>query len=428
MRAIVERSTIDGTVRAPPSKSYTHRAIVCGLLSKRLTIVSNPLISDDTLATVNASRLMGAAIQQSEAIEIHGPAELRAPKSEIYCQGSGTTLRIFTALAALTKGRCVLTGNKTLYARPIGDLLDGLQQLGTASWSVLGNGKPPIVVEGRGLKGGIVKIRGDVTSQYITGLLFACSRGDGNTEIEITTHLESRPYVEMTLDVMNQFGVSATPSETWSRIEVPGSQEYLCPDYPVEGDYSSAAFLLAAGALAGRTEVTGLRTDSIQGDAVITKILSSMGLRPRMTDDSVTVSRSDIQSIVLDASDIPDLVPILTVLSTQATGTTTIRGIGRLKLKESDRISSVTQELRKMGASVDETHEGLSIKGPTPLQGALVDSHDDHRIAMAGVVAGLVADGTTVIEHIECVNKSYPRFIQDMKKIGAQITIEGDME
>jgi len=204
MRAIVKRSSIEGTVKAPPSKSYTHRAIVCGLLSQGLTRISNPLISDDTLATVNASRLMGALIQQSEAFEIQGPTELCAPESEIYCQGSGTTLRIFTALAALTKGTCVLTGDETLQARPVDDLLDGLQQLGTTSCSVLRNGKPPIVVEGRGLKGGTVKIRGDVTSQYITGLLFACSRGDGNTEIEITTHLESRPYVEMTLDVMNR--------------------------------------------------------------------------------------------------------------------------------------------------------------------------------------------------------------------------------
>ncbi|MFX1483809.1 MAG: 3-phosphoshikimate 1-carboxyvinyltransferase [Promethearchaeota archaeon] len=428
MRAIVKRSTIEGTVKAPPSKSYTHRAIVCGLLSKGLTRVSNPLISDDTLATVNASRLMGAAITQSEAFEIQGPMELHAPESEIYCQGSGTTLRIFTALAALTKGKCVLTGDKTLQARPVGDLLDGLQQLDTPSRSVLGNGKPPIVVEGRGLKGGSVKIRGDVTSQYITGLLFACSRGDGNTEIEITTHLESRPYVEMTLDVMNLFGVSAMPSETWDHIEVPGSQEYLCPEYSVEGDFSSAAFLLAAGALAGKAKVTGLKMDSVQGDASMLEILHSMGIPVKKTEGSAVVRRSEIQSIDIDASQNPDLVPILSVLSTQAEGTTEIRRIGRLKLKESDRIFSVTQELRKMGASIEEIHEGLRIKGPTPLHGAILDPHDDHRIAMAGVVAGLIADGTTTVEHVECVSKSYPRFIQDMKKIGAQIIIKGDIE
>lgn len=424
MRAIINRSTIDGVVKPPPSKSYTHRAIVCGLLSKEYTRITNPLISDDTLATVNASRMMGATVHLGDVLEIQGPEELHAPTSDVDCQGSGTTLRIFTALAALTSGKCVLTGNSALQTRPVGDLLVALKQLGINAHSLLRNGNPPLIVQGRGLHGGITRIRGDVTSQYITGLLFACSKATGNTKIEITTRLESRPYVEMTLEVMSQFGVGAAPSERWDQIAVPGSQEYLCPEYFVEADYSSAAFLLAAGALAGRAEVKDIGTDSMQGDVGVVEFLRQMGVPVILGQDSITVNKSVNRAIDIDASDTPDLVPVLAVLATQAKGVTTIREASRLRLKESDRISAISKELRKMGASIRESLDGLIVKGPTPLKGAVLDPHDDHRIAMAGVIAGLIADGITVMESIECVGKSYPEFIQNMQMIGAQIAVE----
>lgn len=428
MRAIVKKSTIEGAVKAPPSKSYTHRAIVCGLLSKGITKVSNPLICDDTLATINASRMMGATIHYDKVLQIRGPDELQTPASEIDCHSSGTTLRIFTALASLTNGRCVLTGDASLQARPIGDLLDGLQQLGIDAFSVLGNGKPPLIVQGQSIEGGSVNIRGDVTSQYITGLLFACSRGKGETRIQLTTQLESLPYVEMTLEVMGQFGVQATPSETWSHIDIPGSQEYNCPEYTVEGDYSSAAFLLAAGALSGKVELYGVKKSSMQGDAKVVKLLQLMGASVMVRDHNITINRGATKSIDIDASNTPDLVPVLAVVATQGEGLTTIREAGRLRIKESDRISSVSQELTKMGASVEESQDGLRIRGPSPLQGAVLNPHNDHRIAMAGVIAGLIAEGTTIIENIDCVKKSYPEFIRDMRKLGAQISLEKNDE
>lgn len=424
MRAIVCKSEIDGTIKSPPSKSYTHRAIVCGLLSNGLTKISNPLICDDTLATLNASEMMGATIHQDDVIEIRGPVQLQAPSSEIDCGGSGTTLRVFTALASLSRGRCILTGDKSLRARPVADLLDGLEQLGVEASSVLGNGRPPLSICGRGLRGGTVKIRGDVTSQYITGLLFACSKGTDDTRIEITTRLESRPYVEMTLEVMNLFGVHAYPSKSWNHIDVPGLQEYRSADYTVEGDYSSAAFLLVAGVLAGKVVASDLRKDSIQGDAGVVRLLESVGAPLVVSDDSVAISKSETQAFDIDASNTPDLVPVIALLATQAKGVTTIRNADRLRLKESDRIASISQELKRMGALVEESQDGLRIRGQTRLQGAVIDSHDDHRIAMTCMIAGLIADGTTVVENIECVRKSYPSFISDMQSIGAQITIE----
>jgi 3-phosphoshikimate 1-carboxyvinyltransferase len=424
MRATVQQSCIDGAVDAPPSKSYTHRAIVCGLLSNGTTGVRNPLLSSDTKTTLRISEMMGADVHTGNDIEITGPTELKAPTSEMDCHGSGTTLRIFTALSALTSGRCLLTGDNTLRRRPIGDLIDGLRQMGVDAKSVRGDDRPPVEICGQGLTGGIVRIRGDVTSQYITGLLFACSRAKGDSKIELTTKLESRPYVEMTLDIMRQFDTEAKPADDWTHLIVPGNQDYQAQEYSVEGDFSSAAFLLAAGALAGRVSVKGLRVDSVQGDAAVARLLKTMNSNIKPGKDRFTVSCNEIQAIDIDASDIPDLVPVMTVLATQANGTTTIFNAGRLRLKESDRLASTSQELRKMGADIIESKDGLTVRGPTPLRGAVIESHDDHRIAMAGVIAGLVADGPTVIENIECVAKSYPSFIRDMQSIGAQIELD----
>lgn len=397
---------------------------MCGLLSSGTTRIRDPLFSDDTEITLRVSRMMGADVNMKDDIEITGPSELKAPPSEIDCHGSGTTLRIFTALSSLTSGTCLLTGDDTLRRRPMGDLLEALCKLGVDAKSVNGNDRPPVEIHGRGLTGGKTSIRGDVTSQYITGLLFACSRAKGDSRIELTTRLESRPYVEMTLGIMQQFGVAAVPSGDWSYFTVQGSQEYRPQEYVIEGDFSSAAFLMAAGALAGGVSVTGLRTDSVQGDAAIVDLLESMESSVRSGGEGFAIKSDELQAIDIDASDIPDLVPVLTVLATQARGTTSIYNAGRLRLKESDRIASTSQELRKMGARINESKDGLVVGGPTPLHGAVLDSHDDHRIAMSCVIAGLVADGPTIVENIECVKKSYPGFMRDLQSIGALVRLQ----
>jgi 3-phosphoshikimate 1-carboxyvinyltransferase len=368
--------------------------------------------------------MMGARIKYGEGLEMIGPQRLLAPSVEMECKGSGTTLRIFTALSALTNGKCVLTGDHTLRRRPIGDLLSGLRQLGVEAKAIDGNDRPPVEVQGNGIPGGVVRIRGDVSSQYITSLLFACSKGMGDTKIELTTHLESRAYVEMTLDTMRQFGTNAHPSEMWDALKIPGKQDYSLPEYLVEGDYSSAAFLMAAGALGGRVVLTGLRKNSVQGDSKIITLLKTMGVPVDMNDEHLTINSSKLKAIDIDASNIPDLVPILAVLATQARGVTRIYNAGRLREKESDRLSSISQELRKLGANIEESSDSLLIIGPTSLQGAELESHDDHRVAMAGVIAGLVTEEPTIVKNIECVGKSYPDFIRDLRAMGVHIELD----
>jgi len=365
--------------------------------------------------------MMGARIVKRDDLTITGPEQLIAPESDMDCQGSGTTLRIFTALSALTKGRCVLTGDQSLQARPMTELLHALGQLGVTASSIHGDGKPPVEVLGQGISGGTVRIRGDISSQYISGLLFACALAENETNIEITTHLESQPYVEMTVEVMRHFGVNAETSKEWNQITVSGNQKYLESHYEVPGDYSSAAFLITAGALSGSVKVTGLDQKSKQGDSQIILLLNKMGVSVDFTKDGYCVTRSEPISLNIDVSDTPDLVPILAVLASQAKGQTRIFNASRLRFKESNRLSTTTMELRKMGAQIDMTEDGIIIEGPTPLQGAVIDSHNDHRIAMACTVAGLIAKGPTLIEGAECIAKSYPEFIEHMQSLGAEI-------
>ena len=368
--------------------------------------------------------MMGAQIDDLEDITITGREQLLAPQSEMDCSDSGTTLRIFTALSALTKGRCVLTGDLSLQARPMTELLNALGQLGVNASSIRGDGKPPIEVNSRGIDGGIVRIRGDISSQYISGLLFACSKAENESRIEITTKLESQPYVEMTIEVMERFGVTAEPAKQWNQISISGKQNYIETSIEIPGDYSSAAFLLVAGALTGRVRVTGLDTESKQGDSQIISLLQRMRVSVDISKGGYTVNRSDPRPLDIDVSNTPDLVPILAVLSSQASGRTRIFNASRLRLKESDRLVTTTTELRKMGAKIEMTKDGIIIEGPTPLKGATTDSHQDHRIAMACSIAGLIAKGPTVIEGVECITKSYPDFIEHIQSLGADVELD----
>lgn len=428
MRAIVRSSRIDGILVSPPSKSHTHRAMICALLSLETTRITNPLFCDDTEVTSHLSELMGADVTNGAALSMTGPEELIAPVSPMNCRGSGTSLRIFTALSALARGRSVLTGDSTLRKRPIKELISALNQLGVKSSSMSHDGTPPVEVHGGKINGGSVEIRGDVTSQYISGLLFACSKGTNETRIALTTHLESRPYVEMTLEVMQRFGVVAEVSEEWDCITIPGEQRYRLSEYDVEGDYSSAAFLMAAGALAGNVRVTGLSKDTNQGDAKIVDLLREMGANVTSTRHGYGISKSELESLEIDVSDIPDLVPILTVMATKASGVTRIINANRLRFKESDRLAAIAGELKKMGARISATSDGLTIYGPTKLNGAYLDSHGDHRIGMACVIAGLTANSPTVIEGVECISKSYPSFIKHIQSVGGCIELVHDSE
>lgn len=421
MSVTISQSTIEGTIQTPPSKSYTHRAMICGLLSSGPTIIRNHLVCDDTSATMQLSRMMGAKITHNENLIISGAETLKAPGTEMDCLGSGTTLRLFSGISALTNGRCVLTGDSSLQKRPIGELLDALNQLGIRASAINNNDRPPVEIHGNIIEGATVKIRGDISSQYISGLLFACSKGTNESTIEITTQLESRPYVEMTLEVLEHFGVIAEHTDNWQVISIPGNQTYDNSHYEVPGDYSSAAFLMVAGALAGKVKINGLRKESLQGDSHIVKILKEMGVSISQSQSAITVTKSEPEPTSIDATNIPDIIPVLAVLASQAEGQTRIFNAERLRYKESNRLKTTIMELRKMGADLKETKDGIIINGPTKLHGAVIDPHGDHRIAMACAVASLVSKHSTTINDIECVKKSYPNFIEDIISLGANI-------
>ncbi len=425
MDVTVFPSKVNGRIETPPAKAVSHRAVVCASLAEGKSIVRNALESDDIQATIEGMKALGAKIKKIEGntLEIIGTASPASPKKPINCKLSGSTIRFLIPIAARAKGKTILTGEGSLLKRPMQPVLDALAQIGIKTKS--SNGFPPIEVEGNGaLEGGTVKISGDVSSQFISGLLFALPLAKKQSTVKLTTKLESKPYIEITLDVLNEFGISIIVSEEYGEFVVPPNQKYAAREYFVEGDFSSACFLLAAGAIAGeKVEVANLREESKQGDRRIIEILEKMKASIKKTGaDTYTIQKSNLAAIEVDASDIPDMVPILAVLACYAKGKTRIYNAGRLRLKESDRLAAIANELKKMGAKITEKKDELVVDGPCELKGAIVESHNDHRIAMSCAVAALGAgECPTTIKGAESVGKSYPSFFEDLKKLKATI-------
>jgi len=416
---VEETAELKGSIAAPPSKSYSHRCIIAASLSKGKSLIASPLFCDDTYATIKACTALGVSIKQADnSLEVVGPSQLKAPRAAIDCGESGSTIRFLAAVAALAKGKTVLTGSPGLLGRPIGPIVEALQQLGVDCTS--NDGFPPVTVFGGGIRGGSASLVGDVSSQFVTGLLLACPMAERDTEIKLTTPLESKPYVELTIDVIRRHGVKMQASKGLRRFTIPGGQQYSPGNHSVPGDYSSASFLLVAAAITGsRIRVENLQPD--QPDIAIIDILERMGADINVSDGVVEVSGGSLRGVDIDARDIPDLVPPCTVLACFSSGTTRILHAGRLRIKESDRLATLPSELRKMGAKIIEGEEGLTIRGPCELKGGRVSSSNDHRIAMACAVAALKARDKTEILGVECVDKSYPSFFEDLKKLGGDV-------
>ncbi|MBI5227011.1 3-phosphoshikimate 1-carboxyvinyltransferase [Candidatus Micrarchaeota archaeon] len=422
-------------VVVPSSKSYTHRAIIAAALCKGKTIVKNPLISADILATMDALRKFGVKFtHNSDSIEVDGSNNLLFSNDQsknpivIDCNESGTTLRLLTSIVALLDQPIILTGKKGLLKRPTNDIVTALSEIGVKISDQEGHG--PVKSNG-GLRNSAkskIKISGNKSSQFISGLLFALPLAKKDSELEITTEVESLPYIKMTLEVLAQFGIKVDVSADYKKYIISGNQHYRSTQtYEVEGDYSSAAFLLAAGVLAGpQITLSGLNPKSTQGDSAIIQMIKSMGGRIEINENKneIIAHKSGLSATKIDVKDNPDLVPILVILATQAKGTTKIINAGRLRIKESDRLAAITQELQKMGAKIVENKDSLEIIGPTKLHGAIIDPHNDHRIAMACTIAGLIAEGETKIQNPEVVAKSYPDFFFHMRKLGANVLSE----
>jgi 3-phosphoshikimate 1-carboxyvinyltransferase len=420
---IKKTEKLSGQVCSPPSKSYTQRMVIAAALSNGTSKISNPLLSDDTEATLRAVAGLGAKVKVAEGCwTIKGVLPLKGAKEPIDCSESCATLRFMIPVAALANGPSTLTFNGSIEKRPVAPLLASLKELGTNAQIGKLEGKDAVFVEGGGIVGGETFIAGDVSSQFISGLMFACPVAKVDTEIMLTSPLESADYVKMTEVVLVDHGIKVPAHE--NHIHIPANQTYTHQDSRVPGDFSSAAFLLAAAAITtSKAQINNLSYSSVQGDKAIIGILKHMGVKGKVCEDNVEIegTGSVLRPLEIDAKNIPDLVPAIAVLACYAKGLTHIFGAHRLRLKESDRLESLYLELTKMGAQITSNNDGLIIEGGSPLHGAVINSHNDHRIAMACTVAALGAEGETTIQNAECVRKSYPQFFTHLKQLGADL-------
>ena len=416
MRLYVRRSEIGGSLSASPSKSYTHRAMVLGLLGEGTSRLDNVLLGGDTLATLAAVKKLGGKVSiEADRCVIEG-GHLECPDDVINAENSGTTIRIVAGIASLLPCHTVLTGDDSIRRRPMQPLISALRELGVECYSTRGNGQAPLVVRGPNI-GSETHIPGDISSQFISSLLISSPLKEMDTDIHITTELKSRPYIEITMDMMSRFGGRCSESE--DTFHVPGGQSYRAQDYVVPGDFSSAAFPLAAGALAGEATVTNLDPQDRQGDRSFVDILKRFGAEVRQSEGKISVSSGRLQGMEIDLANAPDLFPIVAVVATQAKGVSTIINAEHVRFKESDRIASTVKFLTDMGAHIEERMDGCVIHGPCRLRGTSVEPLGDHRILMAAAVAGLVAEGETDIGEGDCFKISYPGFVRDMAHLGA---------
>lgn len=421
----VYQSTVNGVVEAPSSKSYTHRAVIFAALSDGRSRINRPLLARDTIATIEAVKAIGAEVtMEDRSLAVKGVDRPQTPEDVIDVENSGTTIRLMTSVSALAPtGYTVLTGDSSLRQRPMQPLLDALTQLGVRCWSTRLNGKPPIVVQGGGIKGGVAAIRGDVSSQFISSLLIATPMAESDTTIQVVGSLVSKPYVEATLYTMREFG-GKVADHRGGVFYIPRGQRYTPAEVNIPGDFSSAAFVLAAAALTGgEVEVSNLFLHQPQADSRIIEILRELGADVEVRRGGVKVrgSKGLLKGGVFNLSDCPDLLPIVIVLGLRCREWVEVIGVAHARYKETDRLSVLAEELSKMGATVLLYEDGLKIRGGT-LKRATLDSKGDHRLFMAFCLAGLLVSGCEVTG-AETVDVSYPTFIEDMKKIGAPLEV-----
>jgi 3-phosphoshikimate 1-carboxyvinyltransferase len=419
---------IHGSIRPPGSKSITNRALVCAALARGESTLTGALDSEDTRVMIEALRELGIALEHDvpgKSIRITGcggcPA---AAEANLFTANSGTTIRFLTAMVALGRGRFRLDGMPRMRERPIQDLLDALNQLGAKAYSELENGCPPVVVEAVGLKGGRVTIAGDISSQFLSGLLMAAACAEKPVELMLQGRLVSQPYIAMTAAVMEAFGVSVQTEG--GRFIVPaGADKNVCPPgyvgyrgrrYEIEPDASAASYFFAAAAITGgKITVEGLSRSSLQGDVAFCDCLAQMGCTVEYAENSIIVCGGKLHGIEVDMNAISDTVQTLSAAALFAEGQTTITGVAHIRHKETDRIHALAVELRKLGAEVEERPDGLRIIPGKPL-GAKIETYNDHRMAMSLALAGLVTPGVVILDP-GCTAKTYPEFFADLERL-----------
>jgi len=400
----------DVTLQVPGSKSFTHRTLIAAALSNGVCRVRNPLRSQDTLLTLRALGKMGIDIDEGEGqIHIHGgKGRFRAFDQAIDFHNSGTSMRLFGGLAVLGDGPYTLTGSPRMCQRPMQPLLDSLTRLGVQARSQNDNGCPPVTIEGGQCKGGHTAIDCSVSSQYLSALLLMAPCLERGLTIEVTHGPVSKPYIDMTIDIMKAFGIELQ-QEGHTRFHVPGGQTYQAGDYAVESDGSNAGYFWAAAAITGsRVKVKDITAASRQGDVGLADILGQMGCSVEHEMDGIAVRGGELSAVSVDMGHMPDVVPTLAVVAAFAQGTTRISNVAHLRAKECDRLAAVSQELAKMGIQTRTFENDLEIVGGQP-KGAEIETYDDHRIAMSFAVAGLKVPGVKITDP-DCVAKSFPNF------------------
>lgn len=447
-------SKINGSVKAPSSKSYSHRAVILASLAEGKSKLFDVLYSEDVLSTIRACEALGAKIDRKKEIILKGDKSQTVDYLEVYGTGgnlhnicknpsedmidlanSGTTLRIMTSVAALSDNEVIFTGDDSLKTRPMGVLIDALEGLGVKIESFNDNNKAPLKIY-PGYIGGETDILGSISSQFISSILISAPLSEKGVELEVYPEFVSKPYVDMTISILEKFGI-AIEEESYQIHETCNKehtdclgvkfnvkpQKYIASDYIVEGDFSSASYLLAATAIAGGyVKVENLFNDSKQGDKFILNILEEMGANVTQFDEYVSLrSDGNLKGIDVNLSNAPDLLLTVAVLGAIAEGKTTITGVSHGRLKETDRIDTTCRELEKLGCKLEEFEDGMTIYGQTIGDGT-VESHNDHRLAMAFSLLGLKHD--VEVENGECFDVSFPNFIELMGEIGIEMELK----
>ena len=415
MLAIKTKKYINAVIEAPPSKSYTQRALIVASLANGKSVLKNPLFSEDTYYMIDALRQFGVKIlKNNNNLIVYGTKNgFKQSKYKIYVGNAGTTMRFITTFAALCNGTTTITGDIRMQQRPIQDLLIALQQLGIKSIS--NKGFPPVKIYGGTLNGGNIKLNGNISSQYLSSILMCAPYAKKNITLKITGNLTSKPYVDITLDVMNKFGINVK-NLNYSAFIIKNNKKYEAKNYIIEGDASSASYFFAAAAITkGRVMAKNINPNTKQGDIKFVDILKKMGCNVRKGKNFVEVKGARLKSVDVDMNNIPDVVPTLAVTALFAESKSYLRNIANLRFKETDRLRALSTELKKIGGDVEEVQDGLKIKRRR-LRKAIIETYNDHRMAMSFAVAGLAISGIR-IKNPNCVNKSFPDFWKKFKKL-----------
>ncbi|HEY6949924.1 MAG TPA: 3-phosphoshikimate 1-carboxyvinyltransferase [Nitrososphaeraceae archaeon] len=425
-KIFIARSHLNGNIKCPPSKSYTHRAIFISSLAHGKSSIINPLISRDTIASIEACRAFGIKISiRDQELIITGKNTLKVPHNVINVENSGTTMRFISAISSLLKrGYVVITGDDSIRKRPMAPLLIALRQLGINSFSARKNDRAPIIVQGGRMSGKDVTIDGSVSSQFISGLLIAGVCAESSISISVVGKQVSKSYIESTINVMSKFGAEIRYSKDYKTYNIL-SRRYVPTKFTIPGDFSTAALLLSAGTLVGdEISVSNLNFSLPQGDSQILEILKKIGAIINIDKRNGTVKAYGTQELdggEFDLSDTPDLLPVVAILSLKSINPVRIYGVSHTRYKETDRLKLLASELGKFGVKTKISSDEIMLISPKKLKNARLNSHNDHRLFMSFVIAAMLTE-KSVVDGLESVDVSYPSFVHDMRRIGAKLS------